>query len=326
MKTLLRNLSISGVLFLSALTLSGCISSSYTYPTSYDYSYNNPSWAPQYYTGTRYYYFPDIECYYDINHQNFVFLNNGQWVYTESISSYYPSFNLYNSYIVIVNINVYQPWMHHQYYNSHYPRYYYRDYYDHSNIPYVRGFNENRKSAFYWEEKDRSKARDWDDKNIINKRNFQYSDDDRRIQEENSRHTNNSGRERPTSNENNGSKKNWDDNNQHGNKPNDNNTTNNNQNNTGNNRGSSNNTNTNSSSDNSRSNNTNAGEKRSDTNYYGRPIGRPVKVEKQMRESSSSTNSSSRSSNSSNSRGSENSSKTSRSTTTNDTNNNNRSR
>ena len=67
-------------------------------------------------------------------------------------------------------------------YVSHYPRYYYRDYYDHSNIPYVRGFNENSKSAVYWSENERGRARNWDGENLKTNHRFNYSNPDRQQQ------------------------------------------------------------------------------------------------------------------------------------------------
>lgn len=165
----------------SLIMLAGC--NMYTYsPPVMQTSYQNPQWAPPYYEGARYYYLPDIETYYDLSMNEFVFLNNGRWNYSRYLPSIYSGFDLYNCFTVVLNSNVYRPWMHHQYYISHYPRYYYRDYYDHSNYAYVRGFNENRRSAIYWEENERHKARSWDDRNVRENRNFQYSDEDRKQQ------------------------------------------------------------------------------------------------------------------------------------------------
>ncbi|BBD45044.1 Hypothetical protein (Precursor) [Petrimonas sp. IBARAKI] len=151
------------------------------YDNYYDY---NPAWAPDYYFGTRYYYFPDIETYYDLGTRNFVYLNNGRWLFVPTLPPIYAAFNLNNAFIVIVNRSVYTPWMHHHYYNSHYPRYYYIDYYDFSNIPYVRGYNENGRRAVYWREAERNHAREWGDRNIREGRKFKYSTDDRRVQQE----------------------------------------------------------------------------------------------------------------------------------------------
>lgn len=285
MKKLLLKSTVAAALMLSAFAFTGCGTYYGVADNGYynDYSYNNPDWGPSYYTGARYYYFPDIEAYYDLSSRDFIFLNNGQWLFARSLSPFYSSFDLYNSFIIIINSNVYQPWMHHHYYNSHYPRYYYIDYYDYSNIPYVRGFNENQKSAIYWSENQRNRARTWDDRNIRNNRRFTYSEADRRVQQETTRQINAERTGRTDANR------------------------------TGTiDRTASTRTNTTTTRNTTpaRTRNSNAAprtdtgtntrtqttnNRRSDTNYYGTPIGRPVRVEPQMRrdESSSTRNSSS---------------------------------
>lgn len=168
---------------------SACDMYSYITPST-QVSYNNPAWAPPYVQGVRYYYLPDIETYYDLTTQQFVYLNDGQWYFSQELPSIYAGFDLYNCYTVAIDYNTYQPWMHQQYYVSHYPRYYYRDYYDHSNIPYVRGYNENTRSAIYWSENERSRARKWDNENLKSNHQFKYSDSDRRQQQNNSYNNN----------------------------------------------------------------------------------------------------------------------------------------
>lgn len=173
-----KKLLAVAVVLLSMTAFNGCN----TYRQGYNgsqTSYEKPQWGPSYYEGTRYYYLPDIECYYDMYTREFIFLNHAQWIYSNYLPSMYQDFNLNNSFIVVVNSNIYQPWMHHQYYVSHFPRYYYRDYYDHSNIPYVRGFNENSRSAIFWSENERDRARSWDDENLRIGRQFRYSKEDR---------------------------------------------------------------------------------------------------------------------------------------------------
>ena len=144
--------------------------------------YNNPVWAPPYFPGVRYYYLPDLETYYDIESQEFVYLNDGQWNFSPECPFINTGFDLNNCFAIALDVNVYQPWMHHHYYISHYPRYYYRDYYDHSNIPFVRGFNENSKSAIFWNENERNHARHFDNEGMRTDRKFRYSAPDRQQQ------------------------------------------------------------------------------------------------------------------------------------------------
>jgi len=177
MKTI-KGLTLAVMTLLTVAVFTGC--DVYTYSTSATQTnYENPRWAPPYYTGARYYYLPDIESYYDLSSREFIFLNNGQWNYSSEFPTIYGNFDLNNCFSVVLDVNVYQPWMHHHYYVSHYPRYYYRDYYDHSNIPYVRGFNENIRSAVYWGENERNRARSWDNEGMRSNRQFKYPKQER---------------------------------------------------------------------------------------------------------------------------------------------------
>jgi hypothetical protein len=177
----IRKSVIAFLILLSVSIFSGC--SVLTYGLlEMRINYENPQWAPPYYSGARYYYLPDLESYYDLSTREFIFLNDGQWCYSYNIPSLYAGYDLNNCFAIVLDVNVFKPWMHHQYYLSHYPRYYYRDYYDHSNIPYVRGFNENSRSAVYWKENERGRARSWDNQNIRENRDFKYSKEDRQQQ------------------------------------------------------------------------------------------------------------------------------------------------
>jgi hypothetical protein len=283
MKTSKKWLTVAVILF-SIIIFNGC--NTYRQGTEgTQTSYENPQWGPSYYSGTRYYYLPDIETYYDIYNREFIYLNRAQWIYSSYLPSFYPDFNLNNSFVVLVNSNIYQPWMHHQYYVSHFPRYYYRDYYDRSNFPYVRGYNENSSSAIYWSENERERARSWNDENLRTGRQFKYSKEDRQQQ----RNMNNSGLNRP-------SPDNWNDNINSRNNPV------NNTNRTENpvirpeNRQPQNDNNRVTSPERSgttRPQPANTPERRGphDTNYYGVPIGQPVKVDRQMRIQNSTENS-----------------------------------
>ena len=292
--------------------LSGCDLYTYVTPPT-QVRYDNPAWAPPYYPGVRYYYLPDIETYYDLTSQEFVYLDNGQWTYSRNLPYIYAGYDLDNCFTVAIDFNTYQPWLHYQYYVSHYPRYYYRDYYDHSNIPYVRGFNENSKSDIYWSENERNRARRWDDENIKKNHQFKYSESDRRQQNNTNLNnrtprlpdTNTDTRRRPDAVVNKPQQPNRGDNNAGNQQPNrgDNNRQ---QPNRG-----GNNTTPPVSSGNGNNNRPQGNDKNSNvtpprvsgnesgsrqqnavtperpnqnTNYYGRTIGRPVKVEKQMRQ------------------------------------------
>ena len=61
MKKLSAFLALTVTVLVAVSLFSGC--STYNYGTTNEQTYyENPEWAPEYYPGTRYYYFPDIEC------------------------------------------------------------------------------------------------------------------------------------------------------------------------------------------------------------------------------------------------------------------------
>lgn len=113
-----------------------------------------PPWAPYYENVDRvhYYYIPDIECYYDVWNHEFVYLEDGSWMFGATLPSIYSWLDLNTAFIVLLDYNVFEPWMHFHYYVSHYPRYYYRTFYRDNdrdiNRP-MRGFNENGKISIY---------------------------------------------------------------------------------------------------------------------------------------------------------------------------------
>ena len=153
----LKRISFVIVFIISLYGLPGCGTPSYM--TS-GVHYTNPSWAPPYYTGVRYYYFPDIEAYYDLTDQQFVYLDNGQWFFSPVLPPLYAGYDLYTGYVISLNVNVYRPWLHHQYYISHYPRYYYRSIYRNTDVVNIRGVSENEKKPVYWKQEDRNRIND----------------------------------------------------------------------------------------------------------------------------------------------------------------------
>jgi len=154
MKTLKR----VGLAVLLAISVNGFTGCGLTFPLTNNYT--DPYWAPPHHPGSRYYYLPDIEVYYDLSDHNFVYLNNGLWIFTPDFPSYYAGYDLFNAFIITLNVSVYQPWMHHQYYVSHYPRYYYQNTYRDRDYGNLRGFNENNKNPIYWQPGERDRVKD----------------------------------------------------------------------------------------------------------------------------------------------------------------------
>ena len=110
-----------------------------------------PSWAPAYAGQVHYYYLPDIEVYYDVWNHEYVYLDNGMWMFSPDLPPMYAGYDLYNGHVVVLDQRVYEPWRHHHLYLEHYPRYYYHSVYHPSpRYPdHPRGYNENQKQPIY---------------------------------------------------------------------------------------------------------------------------------------------------------------------------------
>jgi len=145
-----RSIHLAVVLFL--LFFSSC-SSTTSIAQTVDVGVNitPPFWAPTYENVDRihYYYLPDIECYYDVWNQEFVYLDDGNWMFASQLPSFYSWYNFNaDPFVVVLDWHVHEPWMHHHFYVAHYPRYYYRSVYK-DNVRTPSGFNENIKTVVY---------------------------------------------------------------------------------------------------------------------------------------------------------------------------------
>ena len=61
-----------------------------------------PSWGPQGYDDSRYYYLPDIDVYYDVNQSVFIYDNGGKWMREKRLPSRYRNYDLYSGYKVVL--------------------------------------------------------------------------------------------------------------------------------------------------------------------------------------------------------------------------------
>ena len=110
-----------------------------------------PGWAPAYENVNRvqYYYLPDLEVYYDVWNHEFVYLEEGNWLFSPFLPPMYANYDLFGGHVVILDYRVHQPWMHHELYVSHYPRYYHHSVYARDKGEYSTGFDENTSKHYY---------------------------------------------------------------------------------------------------------------------------------------------------------------------------------
>ncbi|MEI7830087.1 MAG: hypothetical protein WCI31_09970 [Prolixibacteraceae bacterium] len=146
-----NNFALLVILFFA---LSSCSTPSLAQRASIQINLQLPSWAPDYSNNhlVRYYYLPDIECYYDVRNREFIYMEDGEWMFGRSLPPVYAWLDLNDCFIVALDTRVIEPWRHFRYYVSHYPRYYYRtvyrDRYQDRDHP-LRGFNENEREVVY---------------------------------------------------------------------------------------------------------------------------------------------------------------------------------
>lgn len=87
---------------------------------------NQPAWGPTGYDYVEYYYMPDIEVYYNVSQHRYYYNSGGRWRYSSNLPSRFSSYNIYNSYKVVINEKT--PWKNHESYREKY--YSYRDRHD----------------------------------------------------------------------------------------------------------------------------------------------------------------------------------------------------
>ena len=150
----LVNKNILGLAALFVIFLTSCTTPTVAQRVEVGINFNLPSWAPYYANAStvRYYYLPDIECYYDVMNREFIYMEDGEWMFGRSLPPIYAWFDLNNCFIVALNARVFEPWRHFHYYVAHYPRFYYRtvyrDIYRDRNR-HLRGFNENERNVVF---------------------------------------------------------------------------------------------------------------------------------------------------------------------------------
>lgn len=62
-----------------------------------------PQWGPPGHNYVRYYYLPDIESYYFVPRRQFIYRDNGRWIYSRYLPSRYRNYNLYKGHKVVLN-------------------------------------------------------------------------------------------------------------------------------------------------------------------------------------------------------------------------------
>jgi hypothetical protein len=62
-----------------------------------------PPWRVPGYNYVEYYYLPEIDAYYNVPRRQYVYMNNGQWVFSSSLPYQYRNYDLYRANKIVVN-------------------------------------------------------------------------------------------------------------------------------------------------------------------------------------------------------------------------------
>ena len=82
---------------------------------------SQPAWGPTGYDHVDYYYLPDVDAYYYVPTQQYIYLVNGTWTFRSSLPARYSVYDLYNGYKVVMNTP--KPYLNHQTHINQYSRY-----------------------------------------------------------------------------------------------------------------------------------------------------------------------------------------------------------
>ncbi len=82
---------------------------------------SQPIWGPVGYDAVQYYYIPEIETYYNVLQQKFIYSENGKWITSSNLDYRFKNYNLYNAYKVVINKD--RPYLNNNEYREKYASY-----------------------------------------------------------------------------------------------------------------------------------------------------------------------------------------------------------
>lgn len=77
-----------------------------------------PVWGPTGYDHVDYYFMPDIDAYYYVPKQQYIFREGNAWVFRKTLPAQYNSFDVYKNYKVVINEK--KPWLRDEEYRKKY--------------------------------------------------------------------------------------------------------------------------------------------------------------------------------------------------------------
>ena len=81
-----------------------------------------PAWGPTGYEYANFYFFPDLNIYFDVNNSLFYYQSGSKWIYNRYLPNKYSKYDLYSLYKIVINDDA-QPWQNHKTYKNRYSGY-----------------------------------------------------------------------------------------------------------------------------------------------------------------------------------------------------------
>lgn len=79
---------------------------------------SQPIWGPTGYDYVNYYYLPDLDIYYNVPQQQWIYFDGGRWITTTVLPAQYNRYDLYRLHKVVINDN--QPYLRNAVYKKQY--------------------------------------------------------------------------------------------------------------------------------------------------------------------------------------------------------------
>jgi hypothetical protein len=79
---------------------------------------SQPIWGPVGYDYVEYYYLPEIQIYYNVSSQRYIYLRHNRWVSSYYLPQHYRNYDVYHAQKIVINEP--RPYLHHNVYKKRY--------------------------------------------------------------------------------------------------------------------------------------------------------------------------------------------------------------
>jgi hypothetical protein len=112
---------------------------------------SQPAWGPTGYERAEYYYLPDIDVYYNVSSRQYVYQNQGRWIFASTLPQQYRYYDLNRGYKVVIKGDS-RPYRNDVNYRTKYSRY--RGYHN-------QGVIRNSRDSRYFQIKEHPEHNKW---------------------------------------------------------------------------------------------------------------------------------------------------------------------